>query len=118
MIWIILGGLFLVGGITLALMPSLLGKGEARSFGGAVGAIGKTVGVLSIVIGIFFLASTSFVSIDADRVGHLKRIYGFSDLPEGRIIATDGQPIALRRQIPASANRTGRFRPIGAVLKW
>ncbi|MEL6288146.1 MAG: SPFH domain-containing protein [Pseudomonadota bacterium] len=91
MIWIILGGLFLVGGITLALMPSLLGKGAARSFGGAVGAIGKTVGALSIVIGIFFLASTSFVSIDADRVGHLKRIYGFSDLPEGRIIATDGQ---------------------------
>jgi hypothetical protein len=48
-------------------------------------------GVLLILAGVGFLASTSFVHVAADRVGHLKRIYMADDLPAGRIIALPGQ---------------------------
>ncbi len=48
-------------------------------------------GVILIVAGIGLLASTSFVHVDGDRVGHLKRIYGLQELPPGRIIAMPGQ---------------------------
>lgn len=51
----------------------------------------KAFGAILIIFSIFSLASTSFVNIDASRVGHLKRIYAFEELPEGRIIALDGQ---------------------------
>lgn len=51
----------------------------------------KIVGAALIIFSIFSLASTSFVNIDANRVGHLKRIYAFEELPEGRIIALEGQ---------------------------
>ncbi len=54
-------------------------------FATSVGAI------LLIVVGLAMLASTSFVFIDASKVGHLKRIYGYKELPSGRIIALDGQ---------------------------
>jgi hypothetical protein len=36
-------------------------------------------------------ASTSFIFVDANQVGHLKRIYAFKELPPGRIIALDGE---------------------------
>ena len=52
---------------------------------------GAVAGVILILAGMGFLASTSFVLISADRVGHLKRIYLAADLPPGRIIALPGQ---------------------------
>jgi hypothetical protein len=52
---------------------------------------GPLVGILMVLVGLAFLASTSFVQISADRVGHLKRIYLAEDLPPGRIIALPGQ---------------------------
>ncbi|MCH9806808.1 MAG: hypothetical protein K0U74_03670 [Alphaproteobacteria bacterium] len=57
----------------------------------ASGLSGPVVGIISIAVGLFLLASTSFVYIDANRVGHLKRIYAFQELPPGRIIALSGQ---------------------------
>ena len=44
-----------------------------------------------VIAGFGFLASTSFVQIPSDKVGHLKRIYLADDLPPGRIIALPGQ---------------------------
>jgi SPFH domain / Band 7 family len=52
---------------------------------------GPGVGALLILAGLGFLASTSFVMINADKVGQLKRIFLASDLPPGRIIALEGQ---------------------------
>jgi hypothetical protein len=52
---------------------------------------GPVTGVVLILAGLGFLASTSFVLISADRVGHLKRIYLAADLPPGRIIGLPGQ---------------------------
>ncbi len=47
--------------------------------------------MLLIIVGLGLLASTSFVLVDADKVGHMKRIYGYKELPPGRILALDGQ---------------------------
>jgi hypothetical protein len=54
-------------------------------------ARGPVAGFLMILAGLAFLASTSFVLINADKVGHLKRVYLASDLPTGRILALPGQ---------------------------
>ncbi len=54
--------------------------------------LGSGIGaILLIAVGLAMLASTSFVNIDATKVGHLKRIYGYKELPPGRIIALEGQ---------------------------
>lgn len=47
--------------------------------------------VVLIVIGLFGLLSRSFVIVDSNEVGHLKRIYLASNLLPGKIIATDGE---------------------------
>ena len=52
---------------------------------------GPLAGALMVVAGLGFLSSTSFMLIDADKVGHLKRIYFAEDLPPGRIIALAGR---------------------------
>ena len=52
---------------------------------------GPVFGVLLIIVGLGFLASTSFVLIGANKVGQLQRTYLADDLPPGRIIALSGQ---------------------------
>lgn len=49
------------------------------------------IGMIMAMVGLGFLASTSFVLIGADKVGHLKRVYLAGELPPGRIIALTGQ---------------------------
>ncbi|GAB4512611.1 MAG: hypothetical protein Tsb0019_09430 [Roseibium sp.] len=51
----------------------------------------RFAGIVLILVGAFMLLSTSFIFVDANSVGHLKRIYAFKELPEGRIIALDGE---------------------------
>lgn len=48
-------------------------------------------GKILIIIGFLGIITRSFVIIDSDGTGHLKRIFMASDLPAGRIIATDGE---------------------------
>jgi len=43
------------------------------------------------LIGFVLLASRSFVIVDANEIGHLKKVYSFTDLPAGKIIATSGE---------------------------
>jgi hypothetical protein len=52
---------------------------------------GRPGGLVVLLIGVFMLASTSFIFVDANQVGHLKRIYAFKELPPGRILALDGE---------------------------
>ncbi|HSG94762.1 MAG TPA: SPFH domain-containing protein [Afifellaceae bacterium] len=81
---VLLGFLLIGAGLLLFLRP---GKGRGR-----FGALGRRgAGVVLGVVGVVFLASTSFIIVDANSVGHLKRIYAFKELPPGRIIAMDGQ---------------------------
>ena len=44
-----------------------------------------------LVLGLVGILSRSFVTVDANEVGHLKRIYAAPDLPPGQIIAADGE---------------------------
>ena len=64
-------------------------QGRAAIIGSLLGS--PAVGVLLILAGLGFLASTSFVLVAADKVGHLKRVYLAADLPPGRIIALPGE---------------------------
>ncbi|WP_436094207.1 SPFH domain-containing protein [Bosea sp. LjRoot237] len=47
--------------------------------------------IAAVLIAVFLFASTSYVVVGPNEAGHLKRIYGGSDLPTGKIIAIDGQ---------------------------
>ena len=69
--------------------PPQPGEGRTKRFFRR--AASRLGGVVLTGIGLLLLAGTSFVFIDADRIGHLKRIYAFQELPPGRIIALDGQ---------------------------
>ena len=64
-------------------------RGQAEIIAALFG--GPLVGLLMVLVGLGFLASTSFLLISADKVGQLKRIYLADDLPPGRIIALPGQ---------------------------
>lgn len=79
---------FIVIVIGLLLVTSRIVLWQGKSFGNV---LSRGVGSGLLLLGLIFLGSSSFVFIDANKVGHLKLIYGFKDLPKGRIIAVDGQ---------------------------
>jgi hypothetical protein len=51
----------------------------------------KGLSVFLCLASIFFVLSTSFVIIDADKTGHLKKKFGGKKLQSGAIIATKGE---------------------------
>jgi hypothetical protein len=89
MIQVVVGVVAIVAGLVVFAR----GRAVAQAGTSRVGAVltGRPFATVLILGGLFFLAQSSFVFIDADRVGHLKRIYAFEELPEGRIIALGGQ---------------------------
>lgn len=89
MISILVGLLAILAAIVLLLRKSEPDGADANPrFSGPVQ---KLSGAVLMIVGLVFLASSSFVLIGADYVGHLKRIYGFADLPPGHIIALNSQ---------------------------
>lgn len=48
-------------------------------------------GVAMLFVAFYFFVSLSFVYVDSNETGHLKKIYGFSSLEQGRIIAANGE---------------------------
>lgn len=79
MIFIILAVLCIAAAVVV---PKLFPMGKIANLGIRVGLA---------IFALLFICSTSYVHIDADKVGHLKRVYLASDLPAGRIIALPGQ---------------------------
>ncbi len=53
--------------------------------------ITKVLQTVLILFGLFGLLSRSFIIVDSDEVGHLKRIYLAANLPSGQIIAANGE---------------------------
>ncbi|MCP4346640.1 MAG: hypothetical protein GY795_14080 [Desulfobacterales bacterium] len=53
--------------------------------------IGYIVGLICCIAGAFFILSTSFIIIDADKVGHMKRIFSGKPMASGQIIAFKGE---------------------------
>ncbi len=86
MLNIIIGFIVIVAG--LLLITNRLALWTGRSYGAT---LSRLTGSGLMFIGLIFLGSSSFIFIDANKVGHLKLIYGFNNLPKGRIIAVDGQ---------------------------
>ena len=81
-------------GAGLALYLLVLAKRGVLS----VGPVGQRLtisrrglGILVILVALGLAGATSVTYIDAEEVGHLKRIYGSQELAAGRIIATAGQ---------------------------
>ena len=101
MLYVVLGFLALIAGVLAFLrsgkpntLPVPVGQnGGPANVAQLLGYLlqSRIGGVLLIGAGLVLLASTSFVQIDADRVGHLKRVYGLQELPPGRIVALAGQ---------------------------
>ncbi|RLC05245.1 MAG: hypothetical protein DRI57_27685 [Deltaproteobacteria bacterium] len=64
--------------------PVFFPKGEKR-------LLANMVRIIAAGAALFLILSTSYVIIDADKVGHLKRIYGGKPMGPGQIIALDGE---------------------------
>lgn len=64
-------------------VPRILPKGKLDVLKGLITIVGG-------LIAFFLVFSTSFVIIDANRVGHLKRVYLGKPMPSGAIIAYKG----------------------------
>lgn len=64
-------------------------KGSADNQGRALA--GRLLGIVLLLLGGLGFFSRSFLIIDSNEIGHLKKIYLGSDLPVGQIIATDGE---------------------------
>lgn len=82
--------------VLIAAGISLLFKRSMPQAPGRAGAIlsnmpFKSIGALFVLLALGLLASTSFVFVDANAVGHLKRIYATKNLPQGRILASSGE---------------------------
>ncbi|MBI1385444.1 MAG: hypothetical protein GC150_11085 [Rhizobiales bacterium] len=91
MVRVVIGVIALIVGL-FALLRPVTSQGAGTPAHRALAAIGgRTGGVLLSLVGLFLLASTSFVLIDANSVGHLKRVYAFQELPPGRVIAESGE---------------------------
>lgn len=107
MFYVIVGLVLILFGVAAmfrrAPAPQGVQSGRAAVIGQILG--GSLLGVVLIIAGLATLASTSFVLIAADRVGHLKRVYLADDLPAGRIIALPGQKAPRpRSSAPASTS--------------
>lgn len=88
MLEVLIGILAVVAGIIMIVRrpgPSTPTSRMGRLLYGPLG------GIVALGIGLFMLASTSFIFVDANQVGHMKRIYAFKELPPGRIIALNGE---------------------------
>lgn len=79
-----------VGIISLVLLIAAIGLFKKPISGQPV-LMTRLVQTVLLLIGLFGLASRSFVIVDANQVGHLKRIYLAADLPPGKIIAAHGE---------------------------
>lgn len=76
----------------------------------AIGGSGRAVvRALAILLAIVCVAETSFVRIPGDSVGVVRKLFGTHSLPEGHIIATQGETGYQARIIPPGAFRVAPF---------
>jgi hypothetical protein len=67
------------------------GQAPAIESEGSRTAFVKLVRMLCFAGVVYSVFATSYVFVDADEVGHLKKIYGFAELKGGSIIAVNGE---------------------------
>ncbi|MEN6383955.1 MAG: SPFH domain-containing protein [Phycisphaerales bacterium] len=90
MVQFFLGLVFVI--VAIGLFVSSRRDKESPHHDEAIRSLGlKLAGVLFFAIGIFLFASTSFVIVGADEVGHLKKIYLGRAMKPGQVIAFEGE---------------------------
>ena len=98
MITAILGLLsVLFGVVTLVEKYANLGS---RFLPNRLHSVKKPLGWIALAAGLFIILSRSFVFVGENETGHLNKIYGFSELTDGKIIATDGEKGPQARILP------------------
>ncbi|MDM8543834.1 SPFH domain-containing protein [Desulfococcaceae bacterium HSG9] len=81
MIWVILA----VFSVAFGCITPILLKGEQFKL------VRGAIRVVSVIVALALIVATSFVIIDADKVGHMKRIFGGKSMKPGQIIALTGE---------------------------
>jgi len=75
-----------------------------------IGAGGRlALRALAAVLAILCVSETSFVRIPGDSVGVVRKLFGAQSLPEGHIIATEGETGYQARIIPPGAFKVSPF---------
>ena len=97
MIWIALTALFLVGAFVL---PKMIPKPERPELAAGVGFAKVLVGLGCILAAIFCVASTSYIVIGPDSIGHKKRLYFGEPMLPGQVIAMGNERGKLAETIP------------------
>jgi hypothetical protein len=80
----LLGVIFLPGFLAREVKRRTMGQNSGK-------AVAWTTRIVCSLLTLFMILSTSFVIVDGDRVGHLKRVYMGDSMPSGRIVALPGQ---------------------------
>ncbi len=82
MFWVILGSIFILSGVVARFI----------NYGEQFKALGrKVLPTVLFIAGFFCYLSTSIIHVRPNEVGHLNKVYGFTDLPAGQIIARNGE---------------------------
>ena len=73
-------------------LPGFLAKalGRAQPVGAQSKGTAWAIRIVFALVALFSVLSTSFVIVDHDKAGHLKRVYLGSDMEPGRIVALPG----------------------------
>jgi hypothetical protein len=86
--------------------------------------IRKAFALLFFAVGLLLFASTSFVIVDSDEVGHLKKIYLGRSMSPGQIIAVEGEKGPQARILPPGfhfspfirVNYLIEYKPVVSIL--
>lgn len=92
MFWLILTALGILLGVLPGLLPARIPLPPAVTRG------------LGVALATLAFSSTSFVVIDSNTVGHLKRVYFGTSMPAGRIIAQRGENGPQAEVLPPGLN--------------
>lgn len=85
MIRVVLAALVAIAAVAIAYF------GRRRPFLGSPKLMNFAVyGIAGLVV-VALLVSTSFTVVSADKVGHLKRVYGGGSMPAGHVVAAEGE---------------------------
>ena len=88
-----------LAGVVTAVLPTLVPRRIPPPLGRIIG----------VAVALFAFFSTSFVVIDSNAVGQMKRIYFGNAMPPGRVIALRGESEGRTRRARARQNHRERF---------
>lgn len=95
MVQLLVGFIFILAGLIALAWRSAEGRDNLLNR-----LLRRAVAFLLFAVGLLLFASTSFVIVDSDEVGHLKKIYLGRSMKPGQIIAVEGEKGPQARILP------------------